>query len=157
MTSWKQAGRRALWSGSMAAMLSALTLAVCGAVERKRPAGPMNGPSQWLFGERAAHRRRASLRHTASGYAIHHGASLGWATLHHKHVADLVGRTSMPRRLTAAAATATLAYLVDYHLVRGRLQPGFDKQLSGTSLLAVYASFAVGLALGDLMETHRRL
>jgi hypothetical protein len=49
------------------------------ASHHQRAAGPLNGPSQWLFGRRAAHRREADLAHTVTGYAIHHATSVGWA------------------------------------------------------------------------------
>lgn len=150
MTTWKQAGRRALYSGSAAAVLSALALAICGRRERSSASAALNGPSQWVWGESAAYRRRASLRHTLLGYCIHHVASVGWATLHEKHFASRVqGRGVLPH-LVAGAATATLACVVDFKVARGRLQPGFNKQLSRRSLALVYAGFGLGLALGRL-------
>lgn len=156
MTTWKQAGHRALYTGGAAAMLSALTLAICGKIERNAPGAPLNGPSQWVWGERAAYRRRPSLRHTLLGYCIHHIASVGWATLHEKHFASRVrGRGVLPH-LAAGAATATLSCFVDFKVARGRLQPGFDKQLSRTSLAFVYASFGLGLALGCWSDIKRK-
>jgi hypothetical protein len=53
----------------------------------------------------------------------------------------------MPARFAAAALTAGFACWVDFRIARGRLQPGFEKQLSRRSLLLVYAAFAVGLAI----------
>jgi hypothetical protein len=134
----------------MAAIYSAIALAACGALEGKAPAGPLNGPSQWIYGRLAAHRRRPSFRYTLVGYAIHHVVSVGWATLHEKHVAGLLGRRSTAARFGAAAITAALACSVDYQVAKGRAQPGFEKQLSRKSLFAVYAAFAVGLALWPL-------
>ena len=149
MTTWKQAFSRAVVSGSAASVLSGIALAICGKLERNAPAGPLNGPSQWVWGERAARRRRASLRETAVGYAIHHGVSVGWATLHEKHVASLTEGRSLPVQLLAGAATAGLACFVDYGVARGRLQPGFEKQLSRKSLALVYLAFALGLAVAS--------
>lgn len=144
MTSWKQAFARAQWSGSAAAILSAVALAACGKLERNSAAGPLNGPSQWLWGESAAWRRRASVRETVAGYVIHHAASLGWAILHEKYAAHR--KTSAPKQLLAAGLTAGFACFTDYVIARGRLQPGFDKQLSKRSLAVVYGAFALGLA-----------
>jgi hypothetical protein len=47
---------------------------------------------------------------------------------------------------------------VDYRLTPRRLMPGYERRLSQPSLLAVYAAFAAGLALGDalLRITERR-
>jgi hypothetical protein len=150
MITWNEALHNALRSGSAASALSALTLAVCGKVESGTFAGPLNGPSQWIWGQRAAHRRQATLRHTAIGYAIHHATSIFWATLHEKHVARLTERRSPAMQLAAAAGTAVFASFVDYQIAKGRLQPGFDKQLSRKSLFLVYSSFALGLTLTQM-------
>jgi hypothetical protein len=48
--------------------------------------------------------------------------------------------------LLAGLATAAIACAVDFQVARGRLQPGFDKQLSRKSLALVYVAFGVGLA-----------
>jgi hypothetical protein len=144
---WRDAWSDALVSGSIAAILSGVALAVCGELERKAAAGPLNGPSQWVHGRLAAHRRRPSFEHTVVGYAIHHVVSIGWATLHEKHVAGLYGGRSAAAHFGAAAVTAALACSVDYRLAQGRARPGFEKQLSRKSLFAVYAAFAVGLAI----------
>jgi hypothetical protein len=131
----------------MAAICSAIALAACGALEGKAPAGPLNGPSQWIYGRLAAHRRRASFQYTVVGYAIHHVVSVGWAALHEKHIAGLFGKRSTAARFGAAAVTAAIACFVDYQVAQGRAQPGFEKQLSRKSLFAVYAAFAAGLVL----------
>jgi hypothetical protein len=147
VTSWRTAWQRALWSGSTASLLSAAVLALCGKLENDAAAGPLNGPSQWIWGERAGHRRGPTWRHTAVGYAIHHAASLGWATLHEKHVARLAEGRAPSVRVAAAALTAIFACWADFRIARGRLQPGFEKQLSRPSLLLVYSAFALGLVL----------
>jgi hypothetical protein len=144
---WPDAWRSAIHSGSMAAICSAIALAACGALEGKAPAGPLNGPSQWIYGRLAAHRRRASFQYTVVGYAIHHVVSVGWAALHEKHIAGLFGKRSTAARFGAAAVTAAIACFVDYQVAQGRAQPGFEKQLSRKSLFAVYAAFAAGLVL----------
>jgi hypothetical protein len=146
MIGWKQAFHRARRSGAAASLLSAAALAVCGKIECNSATGPLNAPSQWLWGEGAARRRRASLRETAVGYAIHHGTSVGWATLHEKLVGG--GARSLGGDLHAGIATAAVACLVDYKVARGRLQPGFDKHRGKRSHVVVYGAFAIGLALG---------
>ena len=156
MTTWKQALSRALRSGSAASVLSGAALAICGKLEQDAPAGPLNGPSQWIWGKRAAQRRRASLRETAVGYSIHHAVSIGWATLHEKQLAPLVDGRSMPALIGASLATACFACFMDYGVARGRLRPGFEKQLSRKSLAFVYCAFALGLALAGAARTRRR-
>jgi hypothetical protein len=56
-------------------------------------------------------------------------------------------KQTFPQRLVRAALTATVANIVDFQLTPKRLRPGFETQLSRKSLFAVYAAFAIGLAL----------
>lgn len=54
--------------------------------------------------------------------------------------------------VVADAALGTgIAAVVDLRLVPPPLTPGFEHRVSPTSLVWVYASFAVGLALGGLL------
>ena len=140
---WRDAGRAALVSGSAASVATAATLAIGGVVEGNDPLTPMNGPSQWVWGRRAAHARDRSVRHTLMGYAIHHATSVMWATLFERLRSMRPGATST---VAAAAATSALAYVVDYKVVPQRLQPGFDVQASRTTLAAFYVAFAAALA-----------
>jgi hypothetical protein len=154
MTTWKQAAQRAICSGTAAALFSAAMLALCGKIEGRSSAGPLNGPSQWIWGHSAAHRRRPTLRHTLIGYLIHHAASIGWAIPHEKYITGRLKRPSNSHRLLAGAATAAFACAVDFRVARGRLQPGFDKQLSRKSLALVYAAFGLGLAFSCRRRKH---
>jgi hypothetical protein len=145
-----------LLAGSAASLVSTLVLGLCGWRENRRPAGPVNGPSQWLWGRAAAHRRRFSLAHTLLGYGIHHASSLFWARIH----AALHSRPSgsLSGEMLRAACTSALACTVDYRVAPRRLQPGFEQQLSRTSLLLVYASFGIALGATQFLlsrNTHR--
>jgi hypothetical protein len=142
---WQRAISEAAVSGAVASVLSAGALAVCGRTENDTAAGPVNGPSQWLWGRTAAYRRDATLRHTLVGYVIHHLMASGWAFAHECWCG--ARPRAWWRELGSGAATAAAACFVDYRLTPQRLQPGFEAQLSKRSLLLVYASFAVGLAL----------
>jgi hypothetical protein len=149
---WATAARRALVSGSVASILSTAMLAACGRLENGAAAGPVNGPSQWIWGRWAAHVRRPSLRHTLTGHAVHHVCSCGWALLHERWH----GNDGRPQAAIAkAAATAALASFVDYQLTPKRLRPGFETQLSKPSLLAVYGAFAFGLAIAGHIARRR--
>jgi hypothetical protein len=147
MRDMKDLGRQALLSGAVASVLSAAVLALCGQIEHRRPAGPINGPSQWVYGRWAARVRKPSLRHTLTGFVIHHAMATGWALLHERVFGGRGTTETFSRRLKRAAVTATVANVVDFKLTPKRLQPGFDTQLSRKSLFAVYAAFAIGLAL----------
>ena len=121
-------------------------MAACGLAENRSGAGPINGPSQWIWGRSAAYRRRASVRHTVVGYCVHHVLATGWAVLHERAFGRGKPRQSIERRLAAGATTAAVACFVDYQLTPIRLRPGFETQLSRKSLALVYAAFALGLA-----------
>ncbi|HEU5136472.1 MAG TPA: hypothetical protein VFU13_15080 [Steroidobacteraceae bacterium] len=139
--------RQALISGAVASVLSAAVLVLCGQIENRRPAGPLNGPSQWVFGRWAARMREPSLRHTLTGFLIHHVSATGWAVLHERILGKNKARQTFPARLGRAALTSAAANFVDFQLTPKRLRPGFETQLSRKSLFAVYAAFAIGLAL----------
>jgi hypothetical protein len=49
-----------------------------------------------------------------------------------------------------------LACFVDYQLTPQRLTPGFEHRLSSRAMLAVYACFAVGLAIGSVAAPQLR-
>src|SRR3954465_5567739 len=78
---WKQALIDALRSGSVASVATTIVLAACGAIECDDAPGPVNGPSQWIWGRYAAYQRGFSSRYTLAGYAVHHAMSIFWATL----------------------------------------------------------------------------
>lgn len=123
-----------------------MSTAVVAALARRRTgalSSGANATSHWLWGERAKRRHAPSARYTMVGYAIHHASSLLWAG-----VFDRATRAShAPARVAAtAAAVATAAYVVDYHVVPRRLTPGFDRHLSAPGMVATYAAFAAGLA-----------
>jgi hypothetical protein len=101
----------------------------------------------WLFGRRAAYRRDPSVRHTLTGLAIHHATATGWALLHERIWGQQKAEQTPAQRLARAAVTAAVANFVDYKLTPKRLQPGFEAQLSKTSLVVAYAAFAAGLAV----------
>ena len=145
--------RSALLSGSSAALASAAALAVCGRIETGSAAAGINGPSQWLWGVREARTNRPSLKHTATGYAIHHATSIFWAALYEATFGRLTRQreTSALQIVAQATATTAAAYFVDYHLTPRRLQPGFEQHVSPRSMLATYAAFAAGLAVATLI------
>lgn len=133
-------------SGSVASILSTLTVSWLCSRDGGSPARGSNATSHWIWGEPARYRDAPSLRHTAAGYAIHHASSVFWAC----GFEATTGRRGNAARIAAgAAATAALAYVVDYHVVPRRLTPGFERHLSGAGMAATYGAFAIGLCLGN--------
>ena len=156
MNQWKRAARQALISGTTSSVLSTVAMVVAGAIENRAPAGPVNGPSQWIFGRRAARHRSFKPVYTVAGFLIHHATATGWALLHELVFGRRKAEQTPARRLRNAAITATVANVVDYQLTPRRLQPGFDAQLSRKSLLAIYAAFAVGLTVYEMTTQDRQ-
>jgi hypothetical protein len=142
MKPWLQ---RALLSGSVAAAAVTLVASLAG----RRAAGsypaPLNATSHFLWGERAAREDGYSLKYSATGFAANYGASLLWAACYEA----LAGR--MPP-LARGAAVSALAYVIDYHVVPGRLTPGFELRLPRPWLAAIYAALTLGLSARDLLS-----
>ena len=136
-------------------MLSGIALAACSKLEEGSAAAALNGPSQWLWGEEEAYTRRATARHTLTGYLIHHAASIFWAVLHERTFLDSQTPKSIVQCCAEAAATTVTAYVVDYHLTPSRLRPGFKKHLGPRSILAAYAAFAAGLTLAGIARSRK--
>lgn len=155
MNTWKQALQDGWVAGSAASALSTLALAAGGQRDSGSPFAPTNAISHWIWKDEAFGADSADLRHTLTGYLIHHGTSVFWATLHAK-VCGRRGLAEHPDRLlTAALLSSAVACFVDYQLTPERLQPGFEKRLSTPSMVAVYAAFGLGLALAQgWLEQH---
>lgn len=132
---------RALASGTAASLLSTLVSSCYGQRRTDSYASSSNDTSHWLWGERAHGQDGADLRHTATGYAIHHASSVWWAAWYEAWLAR-----SGSRPVAKAAAMAAIAYAVDYHVVPRRLTPGFERHVTARGMLATYAAFGVGLA-----------
>jgi hypothetical protein len=135
--------KRALVSGAVASLVSTLVVSSLGRRRSGAASAATNATSQWVWGDDARRRYAPSLRYTALGYAIHHASSTFWACLF-EHATRREQRPS--RIVTAAAATAAVAYVVDYHCVPRRLTPGFDSHLPAGAMFATYAAFGAGLA-----------
>lgn len=146
----------AVISGSAASVASAAALMACSKLHEGSAAGGLNGPSQWLWGESEAYTRETSLRHTAAGYAIHHGTSIFWAVLYETVFGGSRRRKSPIQHCAEAVASAATAYVVDYHLTPRRFRPGFEKHVSSKGMVAVYAAFAAGLAIAAIARDSRR-
>ena len=146
---------RALVSGSIASLGSALALTALGKKELNKSAAPMNGPSQWIWGKHAPYMNEFSMRYTVIGYLIHHAASIFWALWHQVLCERIqVDDKKLHATATAVAITAS-AYAVDFHLIPKRLTPGFEHRLSKRSLILVYGVFALGLAAPALLESRQ--
>ena len=153
-TTWKQALREGIVSGSLAALFSAGYLAWAGR-QRGMPAAPLNAVSHWLLGSEALESDRPSVRYTLTGYLTHHAASIFWGTLHARLWGGKPSHKEPLPALAGAAAASGIACFVDYQLTPQRLTPGFEHRLGKPELANVYVCFALGLAVGTLLMRRR--
>ena len=154
MSTWKQAIREGMVSGSLASLFSAAYLAVAG-WRRGHAAAPMNAVSHWVFGDRSLQEDEPSATYTATGYLTHHAASVFWGVLYAKAFG---ARPEAKKPLPAAAgavAAASVACFVDYQLTPKRLTPGFEHRLAKPEMTMVYGFFALGLLAGTLLMKKR--
>jgi len=143
-------------SGSAASLACAAVLMAGSRIRDGSWAGGLNGPSQWLWGESEAYTRRVTLRNTAIGYAIHHESSIFWALFYETIFGGSRKKKPALQHCTEGIASAATAYVVDYHLTPPRLRPGFEKHVSPTGMVAVYAAFAAGLAITAILRDRYR-
>jgi len=147
MRTWLQFLQDTFQTGSLAVVATPIVTALCGKAEGKTATAPVNAISHILWGDEAARHDESSLKYTASGVVLNTAAMAPWAALYEALPDSLVDRRHMAGSLAGGAAVAAAAYVTDYHVVPRRLTPGFEKRLSGLSLLAIYSTLAVSLAL----------
>ncbi|ARU04776.1 hypothetical protein CCO03_08875 [Comamonas serinivorans] len=140
--------REALLAGTLASVLSAAALVWAGHREVRSTAAPLNAVGHWRWGNAAFRQYGFTGRHTALGYAIHHGASIWWSGI---HAFAMTNNRCASHTVTIAGgslATSAVAWVVDFNCIPKRLTPGFEHHLSRSALVGVYLLFAAGLALG---------
>jgi hypothetical protein len=143
---------RSLCSGSTAGLASA-SVATTGALRAGHaPYAALNAVAHCLWPD-ATSQETPSIRYTALGATIHMGSAVFWGVLFEA----LCDRRSRPARIVSAAvATALIAYVVDYHVVPKRFTPGFEKHLSKRSLAMTYVALAAGFAIAALARRASR-
>ncbi|WP_366919825.1 SDR family oxidoreductase [Achromobacter insolitus] len=150
MNPWLTALREGAVSGSTAGVLSTLVLALAGRRQAASWSAPTNSTSHWIWGPPALHADAPSWRHTVTGYAIHHSASVFWGVLHARSTLAMPATHRPSPAVAAGLAAAAVACLVDYRATPQRLTPGFEHRLSTMALVLVYGAFGLGMALGSL-------
>ena len=140
-------------TGSIAAVTSALALMLRSKSEAPTALSAQNAVSHWVWGDKAKHQHRTSLRYTLVGYGIHHASAVFWGVIYEHYFAS----KPLPpgREVLRATAFTALANFVDYRLTPYRLKPGYEHHLSKKSLALVYGAFALGLAAGHLLQRPR--
>jgi hypothetical protein len=141
--------RDSLLSGNVAGIFSTAAATLCGRVENRKAAPPVNAISHILWGGHPA--RHASRTHPNAviGFVIHQIASIFWAFFYEA----FFGKSADPKvAFLGGAAIASVAYVTDYHIVHRRLRPGFEICLSNRSLFLVYAALGAGYGSTALLR-----
>jgi hypothetical protein len=144
----------ALRSSAAAAIATTSAIAACGRREDVSPWAPLNAVSHIAWGDEAALHVAPSWKYSATGIVLNTAAMVMWGAVYTCFAGRSSTRTT-PRALAAGIATAATAYVVDYHVVPERLAPGFEKRLSGASVLVIFAGLALGLCAGDMLTRAR--
>ncbi|SPC14624.1 conserved hypothetical protein [Cupriavidus taiwanensis] len=146
--------RRAAVSGSCASLLSTGMLACGGSVDCGSAFAPVNAVSHWIWGDRAIHTNRPSVRHTVLGYVIHHAMSVFWAAFYEGAMAVGGAHRAARPSVIGGLAVAGIACFVDLKCTPHRLTPGFERRLSPGMLALVYVAFGLALPLGAMLLRH---
>ena len=145
---------RAAKSGSVAGLATTAAVALLGARETGSAAAPINATSHVLWGDEAGTADAVDVNHTLPGLLINAGAGVFWAVVY-----ELLRSRTRPEDRAAAvasgAAVASLAYVVDYHLIPRRLSPGWDLRLSRRSVALGFVVLGLSLGLAGLMRARR--
>jgi len=140
--------QRALVTGAASSIVSTVAMALVAKKETGSPYAATNAVSHYVHGEKATFRNRFSLRYTVPGLLIHHASATVWAFVFERVMGGVLDQKNPAAILASAAATSAFAAFTDHKLTPRPLQPGYQDRLSKKSLGVVYASIAVGLALG---------
>lgn len=140
-------------SGLSATAATTLAAAVCGKIETGSAMMPINAVSHILWGDEASDQDDASPRYTITGLLLNSAAVTSWAAVHD----TLLRRRrrdglSLIEALLGGVCVSGLAFFTDYFLVPKRFTPGFEKCLSNSSLLVIYAALAAGLGANDVLN-----
>jgi hypothetical protein len=146
---------RALVSGTLAAATTTLAAALAGRHATGSYAAPINATSHILWGEAAAHENKPSIKYTATGLLLNHGATIFWAVFYEMLSGGV--RVARGRALLDGVLVSTAAYMIDYYVVSRRLTPGFELRLSGKGLRLIYSALAAGLCIRDVLTRQPAL
>ena len=141
-------------SGLAGGILSEVASALHGRAERGRSDLPMHAVSHIAWGDEPESHTGRHTHNYVIGTALHHGASIFWATFF-EALFGRVAERSTGSALVGGATIAAAAYVTDYHVVSDRFKPGFDAHLSNRALFSIYAALAIGLAAGARLRGLR--
>ena len=134
-----------LISGAASGVLSHFAAALASRIENRNADLAIHAVSHIAWGDDPKSHTGEHPHNAVIGAALHHGACVFWATFFEAFFGKQAER-STAAALVGGATIATAAYVIDYHVVSERFEPGFEAHLSNRSLFAVYAALALGFA-----------
>lgn len=137
-------------TGAAAALATTAAMVAMGRRHDETQWAPINAVSHILYGDEAADHAEPSFTYTATGALLNAGAMVAWGGVY-AMLQKAAPRRSASNAIVLAAATAALAYVVDYHVVPERLTPGFEKRLRIDAMAWIYGALALGLAAGAVL------
>lgn len=111
---------RALFSGSVAGVLSGAAVAACSKAEAGAYVRGVNSTSQWLWQERAHNQYKPSWRYTATGAVIHHASSIFWAVLFEAAIAKKLPKLLERKSPPVSQKPPVSKQISDKRLLHGR-------------------------------------
>jgi hypothetical protein len=152
MKNWQQAMRDSKVPGALAGAASLAAVAIRGRRDSGSALAPVNASSHVFWGEEAGRVEAVTARHTLPGLLINTGAGFFWALVFQKLFGAAADRRGAPIALAGGAATAALAYTLDYKLLPRRLSPGWEQRISGRSLLLSLGAMGLAIGLGSILS-----
>lgn len=143
-------------TGSVAAAAAGAAVAWRGQRDSGSAMAPINATSHVIWGEEAAATDGFTWRHTLPGILINAGAGIWWGLIFQKLFGARADQHGFAAAAVGGAATAALAYTVDYHLVPKRLTPGWEMRISPPSLFMSLCAMGAGLAIGAALSRRIR-
>jgi len=150
VTGWARTLGSAVACGTVASVVSTVSLGLLARAEGKGALKPINATGHWLNGDQAGSFTRADIAHTVVGYATHHAVTVFWAVLFERWIESHRPLAALPT-LQHALATSVVAAAVDYGPTTRRFTPEWEFVLTKRSMAAAYGAMAVGIAVGALM------
>ena len=141
-----------LRSGTVATCATTAALLALGKRDSTSMWAPLDATSHILWGDRAYAADKLDVRHTLVGTILNTAAIVSWAGVQELALAR---RRTLPVALATGAATAALAWVVDFYVVPERVSPGFQWKLPRRSLIATYLVLGASLALGGYLAGRR--
>jgi hypothetical protein len=156
MKSWQQAMKDSVVTGSVAAAAASAVVAWRGRHDSNSAIAPINATSHVVWGDEAAEVDHFTWQHTLPGIFINAGAGIWWGLVFQKLFGTRADQHGFAAATMGGAATAALAYAVDYHLVPKRLTPGWEMRISPPSLFMGLCAMGAGLAIGAALSRKVR-